>query len=347
MGHEWDYGFAVRTATWHRQEQNFLTDYPGSIDDALPLAFARRDGSTGDSLQPWWEPTKVPVFTRTLDGIDADGNEVWGYVEMESHRAIARDDDGTHLGMVGSDYEIITNREVMEIAEALTETDSAMKIDCAGSLRDGQQVFVTVLLDEPMAVGGDDTLTVPFFCVTSGHNGTAACNAGPAFIRVVCANTVKAAEMDWASGRVPHYTFRHTGKVADRIEEAKAAIAGLRTLWAEFQEISAELAAMPTTDEMIESFLTEFMPLPEAKEGASERQRNNVGRARGEWRSILEGPTCEGHADSALGLVDASVEWLEHYRTTRAQDTYVRRSLVSVDNLKTSAFRLAREVCTA
>jgi phage/plasmid-like protein (TIGR03299 family) len=343
MAHYYDAGFAVRQPSWHGLEE-LLLDYPADLTEALPLAFPRRDGKPGH-----WEPTTMPVYLKR-EGLDEQGNLTAEYVEVTGKQAIVRDDDLTPLGLVGGEYGIIDNRTVMEIAEAMVQAggDERVKIDVAGSVKDGAEVFVTITLDEPAEVGGDDTPTYPFFVVTSGHDGSTACRAGYGFIRVVCANTVLAQNMAWDQGTAPSYTFRHTSGVTDRIDEAKEAMAGLRSVWAQFQQISADLAAMPCDDEMMRNYLGLFIPMPEATDTITERQRNNILGERGTWLSLYEeAVTTEGHRGTALGLVDASVEYLDHYRRSRSQDTLVRRTLIKDDGLKARCFDLAREVCTA
>ena len=45
----------------------------------------------------------------------------------------------------------------------------------------------------------------------------------------------------------------------------------------------------------------------------------NVEAARGQFTEILNGPTCEGIKTSGYGLVQAAIEYSQHYRNTRAQ----------------------------
>ena len=253
----------------------------------------------------------------------------------------------TPLGWAGEDYGLITNRQVLEIAEAMVDAGGkAVQFDVVGSVKDGAEVFATMTLDEPSEVGGDDTPTYPFFVVTSGHDGSTACRAGFGFIRVVCANTILAQNMAWDQGTTASYTFRHTASVHDRIEEAKAAMAGLREVWAEFQVLTAELANVPTTDEQVRDFLDLFIPMPAAGAVVTDRQLKNIETERSTFMALYEdSPTTEGHRGSALGLVDTSVEYLDHYRKYRTQDTLVRRTLLSDDGLKAKTFHLAASVC--
>lgn len=343
MAHYYDAGFAVRKASWHGLE-DLLMDYPATVDEALPLAFPRRDGRPGH-----WEPMTVPLYTKSVTLNDA-GEMVESFIPMEGKQAIVRDDDDTTaLGWAGDGYELIHNRTVLEIAEAMVDASGGkVQFDVVGSVKDGAEVFATMTLDEPEQVGGDDTPTYPFFVVTSGHDGSTACRAGFGFIRVVCANTILAQNMAWDQGTTASYTFRHTTSAGDRIEEAKVAMAGLRGVWAEFQQLTAELAKMPTTDEQVADFLDLFIPMPPAEATITDRQRSNIASERGEWRALYEDSvTTDGHRGTALGLVDASVEYLDHYRRSRSMDTLVRRTLLKDDGLKARTIELAREVCTA
>jgi phage/plasmid-like protein (TIGR03299 family) len=336
MSHFFDAGFTVNEWSWHKLE-NHLTEYPGTLDEALPLGFPRRDGQPGH-----WEPMAEPVFVRHL--VIIDGEPVEQYRELPGFQAIVRDDDGTPLSVPRDSYEIIGNRELAEIGVALL--DQGAQFDTMFSVKDGAQVGMTLLLDEPVLVAGDDSPSAPFLNLNTGHDGATACRAGYAVVRQVCANTIAATNYMWDSGSMPSYTFKHTAGVKDRIAEAKVALQGARDAFAQFVRLSEELASIPCDDEMLQAFLEGMVPMPEQADAISERQRKNIMAARGTMRSLYEGSvTTEGVRDTALGLVHTAVEYLDHYRAHRSTESLVRRTLISDDGMKAAAIRLAFDAC--
>lgn len=327
MAAYFDTGICVRTPSWHGQER-LLADYPDGWADARRLA----------SIE--WEPKEVPLGMTTA--VDVDGKPV--YTPVTSHKAIVRDDTGAHLGTVGADWHPITHTVMGEVVEALLQQPN-VRIDTMISMKGGRQVAATIELDEPYTVAGDNSPTLPYLVVLNAHDGSAAFRAMATQVRVVCANTYAAAMADGGkSGR--QFVFRHTARVMDRIDEAKQAIAGVKDDAQAWRDLADELGLLPAGDGTVDRFLSEFIPLPEA-DVVSDRVRANIVSARDLYRLFYESTTCEANYGSALGLVHAAVEYLDHGRNARGQDTRIGRQLLRPEPLKAKAVRIAREVCAA
>ena len=349
MSADVEFMFSVRENAWHDPEGKFtLPDYPADWDEARRLA----------GLE--WEPELAPVFTEAQrplgdppeDCTDEERLEhlfLQNYpprVELPDHRLVRRSDTGAPLGVVGKGWTPVPNRVLGEFIEATLELPNT-RIATAGSLSEGRQVWALVELDEPLVFPGDDSPTLPYLAVLNGHDGSAAFRALPTHIRVVCRNTYRAAEMAGKrTGR--QWTFRHTGSVMDRIEEAKRAIRGVKDDASAAVACAAELLALPASEKAYLDFVALFLPDPaESGEQVSQRVRDNVAAARSSFRTIYEAsPTCDAHRGTALGLVDAGFEYLDHLRGYRHRDTYLGRTLLKPEPLKARAATLAREVCT-
>lgn len=340
-----DTGFTVRRPSWHGQEM-LLDDYPVDWADARVKA----------GLQ--WEPRLVRPFTRTcVDPTcpipDACDHDTLSFEPADNFRLSTRDDTGAVLGMVSPSYHPITHRAMGEIIESLLDVrvGAKVKFETAGSVRGGAAVWALAYLDEPHLLGGqDDTDTYPFLALLNSHDGRVACKAVNTSVRVVCWNTYSAASLEGArTGR--EFTFRHTARVMERIEEAKLAVRGMRDEASKVNELLADLLGLSLTAHedgeraVLNHFTDEFIALPPG-DVVSDRVRDNVERARAAFRSIyLDSPTTAAHRGTALGLVDAAVEYLDHVRTYKSEDTYVTRTLLRPEPLKARAVKLARKVC--
>ncbi len=360
-----DTGFSVREPMWHGGGL-VLSDYPEDWNDARTKAGLL------------WEPEARPAWQlpatvecggcgRTLgtahdeacvalleDGridnlvtpLDVDPEKlIAGIHALPDHKLIVRNDNEHVLGVVGDSYELLNHGEMGEILEAILGIDN-VKFETAGSCRDGAQVWALAYLDEPYQVVGDNTETFPFIALLNSHDGTGACKVVGTQVRVVCWNTYNAASMEGErTGR--QFTFRHTAGIHDRIEEAKKALAGVRDEVGEWDELSRELFGMKADEAAFNHFLADFIPDP-VGDVVSDRVRNNVEKARSIFKSLyLDSPTTEAHRGTALGLIDASVEYLDHVRGYRNSDTYMGRTLLRSEPLKARATMLAREVCMA
>ena len=374
-----DTGFSVREPMWHGGGL-ILSDYPTDWNDAREKAGLLWE----PEVRPAWQlPNTVEcrgcshalgthhaedctLITRgTITGkngkkgevelvgdlhlvspadVDAD-KLVAGIHQLPDNKLVVRNDTEHVLGVVGDGYELLNHGEMGEILEAILGIDN-VKFETAGSCRDGAQVWALAYLDEPYSTVGDDTVTFPFIALLNSHDGTGACKVVGTQVRVVCWNTYNAATMEGErTGR--QFTFRHTAGIHDRIEEAKAALAGVRDEVGEWDELSKELFGMKADEVAFNHFMADFIPEPPA-EIVSVRVRNNVDNARRMFKSLyMDSPTNIAHSGTALGLVETAVEYLDHVRGYRSRDTYLGRTLLRPEPLKAKAVSLAREVCSA
>lgn len=327
-----DTGFCVREPSWHGKE--LLLDHaPETWDEARMAAGLM------------WEPRLVPLYRRTVDDT---GTEV--YVQTDA-KAVERDDTGAELGVVSNQFELLTHAEMGPIMEALLE-DTACSFETAGSVRGGRQVWALIKLDEPYVVKGDrdglgdEVLTVPYVALLNSHDGTGACKVVFTQVRVVCANTIQAADVDGDRTGL-QFSFRHTSGMRDRIEDATEALRLARVEALRWQATAAELNGVTLTDVQVADFLDEWMPLPPAGT-ASERVVANVQRDRGRFMHLLDNSlTNSAMSRTGLGVVNAAVEYLDHVRGFQNRDTYMGRQLLRPEPLKARAVKLVRQLADA
>jgi phage/plasmid-like protein (TIGR03299 family) len=137
------------------------------------------------------------------------------------------------LGVVGSDYHPVQNEEHAEFLNLLAG-ESGAHFETAGSLKNGRQVFLTMKMPESLTVGGID-VTDLYIAAFNSHDGHAAFRIVTTPIRVVCANTQRAAIQCARSS----FTVRHTAGAKARIAQARTAL-GLTFKYAEEFEKAAE-----------------------------------------------------------------------------------------------------------
>ena len=159
-----------------------------------------------------WEPRLLPLCAeREVD--HADGSTETTHERIDSHRAVARDDDGTILGVVGADFHPLTNRSFFELLAAL-----GRDVETAGSFRGGRVVFA-LLRQTPFQVGPGDEIR-PYLFVSQGHDGSRALTFKRTRVRVVCANTDASA---LAEGTAT-LSYRHTDTLEARVQAASSTL---------------------------------------------------------------------------------------------------------------------------
>ena len=319
--------FSVRQMPWHR-EGVLLQDYPGSWDEARTLA----------GLD--WDPVTTEVYAVT--SINPDGTP---YLQpIAGWKSIARSDTGAVLSLNRDTYTVIDHGEMGEIVEAVLAQPN-VRWETAGVLDGGRSVWCLALLDEPVTLPGDDSLTLPYLAITNRHDGTAACALRATAVRIVCANTFRAAELEGERTGTT-FSFIHKSSWRSRIEEARQAVTGARREMRRYTELAHELLGIQVTSRQRELFVTEFIPLP--PQGLiTDRVARNVEEARHALRMIFESKTTDQVAGTAYGLMQAAGEYLDHVRTARSWETRLNRTLIRPEPLKHRALSLIREVVSA
>jgi phage/plasmid-like protein (TIGR03299 family) len=320
--------FSVRQMPWHR-EGEILDDYPGTWAEARVLA----------GLD--WDPVTSDVYTVASYRRN-DLSPV--YEPVEGWKAICRSDTGAVLSVNKDTYTVISHGEMGEIVEAVLAQPN-VKWETAGVLDGGRSVWCLALLDEPVTFPAYDSPTLPYLAITNRHDGTAACALRATAVRIVCANTFRAAELEGERTGAT-FSFIHRSSWRSRIEEARRAVTGAQAEIRRYTELAQELLAIPISPRQRELFVTEFIPKP--PEGlVTDRVARNVQEARQALRFIFESKTTEQVADTAYGLMQAAGEYLDHVRNARSWETRLNRTLIRPEPLKHRALSLIREVTAA
>jgi phage/plasmid-like protein (TIGR03299 family) len=319
--------FSVRELPWHGGGL-VLGDYPGCWGEARRLA----------GLE--WEPVAEQVYA--LAGVGGDGGP--RYEPVEGWKRIARSDTGATLSLNRDSYTLITHAEMGEVVEAVL-SQANVRWETAGALDGGRSVWCLAALDEPISLPGDDTVTMPYLAITNRHDGGGSCALRATAVRIVCANTFRAAELEGERQGLT-FAFRHCRNWRERVQDARAAVTGARREMAAYRQLARELLGVHVTAGQRELFVRRFVPMP--PDGLiTDRVAANVEEARAALRLILESPTTAAVAHTAYGLVQAAGEYLDHVRRARTWETRLNRTLIRPEPLKAKALGLVREVANA
>lgn len=318
--------FSVRQMPWHR-EGTVLEDYPGSWAEARKLA----------GLE--WDPVTAPVYAA----ITPEDPEIpaFDFGVVPGYNLIKRSDNGSVLSVRPSSYAVIDHRDMGEIIEAVLEQPN-VKWETAGCLDGGRAVWCLCMLDEPVQLPGDPSATYPYLAITNRHDGTAACALRSTAVRIVCANTFRAAEMEGERTGAT-FSFTHRTGWRNRIDEAREAVTGARQEMKAWADLAADLLAIQVTAGQRHQFVLDFIPMP-PETLITDRVARNVEHARAAVLGILGGPTTEGIHGTAYELVQAGVEYADHLRGYRSRGTYLSRTMLRPEPLKTRTLKLVREL---
>lgn len=304
---------ALRRSAWH-QLGTIMQDEM-SFDEAMTL------GGLDYPLALRPVRTTVPIFTA--DGEEHDAIEI-----AAPAQAIVRLDRREALGVVGLQYELVSNREAMGLIESMVDQGLAV-IETAGVLRGGRDAWMAVrftgeAFDAAADNGGDP---VRFYgVVRTNHDGRASVQMATTPIRIVCANTLAMALRD---NRTTIHAVRHTRSAGTRIAEAaRRAWGGALKDAAAQAEAFRALREIELTPAQFQSLVLDAVaPLPAPPmPGASERSRalhaSAVSRAESDRatvrRLLMDGRGNDGSL-SAWNAFNALTEAVDHWNVGSAR----------------------------
>jgi phage/plasmid-like protein (TIGR03299 family) len=324
--------FSVREPMWHGLG-TVLDGYP-SREEAQPLVHG-------------WEPVPEPVYRKRFKTERVNLPPRVVYEEIKDSYLNARSDTDESLGVVPSTFVTVTNGELWDIAEIIEGQDKgSVMYETGGSLKGGRKVWLLLRLRDPIEVAGDPRgATIPYYGLQNSHDTSGSFRGQATLTRIVCANTSQAADIE-SQARGTSFEFHHTKNIRVRVEQAQQALAGWRAALAVWQEKSEAMVREHVTDDQKELFIREFIPMP-PPHATSDIVVANVEKARIQLRDILGGVTCERISNSTYGLVQASVEYLNHVRKAQSNESRFKRAYLDRNTITADAVRIAREVIHA
>lgn len=189
---------------------------------------------------------------------------------------IARIDDGTYLGTVGSDYGVTQYDELYRFVEILANDEGAEYV-CGGVIGRGERAFLALRTGEHIQLGGGDTVE-NYFYVATGHDGQQAIDVIPAPLRTINNTVLKMPE---AKG----FRFRHTKHVNAHLAKAKLSVAKVKDYWVKFQKSFTYLAACKLTPQQLDDYLKMVVEGKVDDKGEESSRAENI---REEIRAIFQ-----------------------------------------------------------
>lgn len=170
-----------------------------------------------------WKVLEAPLYGMTRPGTP---DKVEGMTFISDKKLNYREDaegKAIQLGVVGDGYVPIQNSEAFEFMDGLIG-EGAARYETAGAIKQGRRVWMMAQLPGALTVGSAEDQVRKYLLLCNGHDGGMALRAFFTPIRVVCANTLRAA----LNGKEGGVTLRHTGGIKDKLAEARRVL-GLAT----------------------------------------------------------------------------------------------------------------------
>lgn len=239
-------------------------------------------------------------------------------MSFDDQRVLYRSDTKEALSVVGSRYQVVQPREVLEFYRDLTEV-SGFELETAGVLKAGRKFWALARTGKEAKLKGTDVVKGYLLLATS-CDGSLATTATPTTIRVVCNNTLNIALREAVGAiKVPHSTNFDAQAVKRQLGVAVSQ-------WDSFMYRMKILSERRVkSHEAMNYFLKvicESQPTAAASSDrtpslSNERALAKVqeifdGRGRGAELSAAKG--------TAWGLLNAVTEYVDHERRARSQE---------------------------
>lgn len=309
---------SARQSAWHRL--GTVTSDCLTAEDAIAKA-----------LLGGWKVRKI-----VLQGVEATPDGV-NIIECPDKVMTVRTNivtgDTEYLGVVGTEYATVQNEEAAEVLNRLVD-ESGAHFETAGSLRGGRMVFLTMKLPTAMQIAGVDDMDL-YLCATTSHDGTSALRIDATPIRVVCANTQRAA-IAHSRGS---YTFRHTSNVQAQIAQAREAM-GLMWRYLEgFQTEAERMLGETLTMGQFEKIIAQVWPVAD---DASEQTKNNAKKRSATLRYLIrDADTQKAIKGTRWAGFQAITEYIDHFAPAKDAELRANRAVTGpIAELKTRAFEL-------
>ena len=177
-----------------------------------------------------------------------------GLVNAEGHHFIVRDTDNSVLSACGNDYVPFQNADTFKFFKKFV-SNGAMKMETAGSLKDGQDIWGLAKLESSFELPGGDRIE-GYLLIDSPHVSGKALTILFTPIRVVCSNTMALA----LGGDGKRFRVLHLQAFDDDIMKAAEEALGIsETKMAEFQEQTTFLSSKKAKPIDIQKFIAELL----------------------------------------------------------------------------------------
>lgn len=273
----------------------------------LPDAFTTDEALTTGGLD--WQVERTPLYLPTG-------------AEVTSHVANVRQDTGETLAVVGSDYSILQNADLATYVEDVCGDE--VKLETAGSLKNGREVFMLARMESFEATKGDVVERYALF--SNAHDGSRAFRVLPTSVRVVCNNTLTMALGAKRSG----IAVRHTSGLAESIESARAALSGALQQGDQFREQVTGMASHYLSKEELQGFFAVVYQKANKVRIATNPKTDTEARAYrkatkvvGDWVGLLDDEKNQvgSMSGSIWAALNAVTEWSDHERSVRVTAT--------------------------
>ncbi len=328
MAHHFESGFFTATPAWH------------GLGTVLKDPPTTRQGLVEAGLD--WEVQELPLLARD-ESMTLGGGAL--HLPCPDHKAIVRATDQRVLGVVGADYKILQNAEAFKFFDPFLQ-DGACSLESAGSLKGGRRVWVLAKIKDCAADVQVDDAVRAYLLLSFAHDGSAAVGVRFTPVRVVCWNTLSAAEADDSRA----IKLRHTKGLHLALSAVQASVDVARRSFALSVEAYRRLASFNVNAMTLNAYFKAVLKSP-AQELIEEAERATTTEPAPEPRAIpllheiFETAPGQSLAGKNLwGAYNAVTFWLDHVRGRTPESRFDAGHFGAGKDLRSRALAVAQSM---
>lgn len=284
--------------------------------------------------------THCPKFANPVLKVNA---ELDGKI-VPNHFFTIREDTREILGAVGTEYSVLQNTKMLEVAEQFCQDPRGPRFETAGVLWNGRKSWVLAEFPENMILRGRDgteDVVGQFLLFSNAHDGSQRMKVQMTPIRVVCQNTLNMAHHS-AKGNTSAYIC-HSGDINLKLENVADILGIAAREFESTRELYQALIQVEPTADQITEVLKRLIPDTATERANLQRQRVVSLSEAGQGNAPFAG--------TAWGLYNGFTELVDHFngagsKREDAQDMRVNSSWFgSGANNKAEALKIIADVC--
>ena len=228
-------------------------------------------------------------------------------VTVENQNVIYRDDTFAPLGVVTDRYKVHQPAEVLDFFNTLVQS-AGFTLEVAGAIKGGKRIWALANVNKEAVVLQDDAVR-GYLLLSTSFDGTTATVGQFTSIRVVCNNTLSAADGEQAPSRV---TLTHGAQFDQSLmrERLGLIVGGFEGMMDKYRA----LARQGVSSEYARQFTNNLFP------PSYNPQTNTLKESRG-FKRVLElfdgagmGANNQGVYGTKWGLLNAVTQYVDHER---------------------------------
>lgn len=278
-----------------------------------------------------WDAEVAPVLFKPNDAIES-------MIAVTGRKVVYRNDTNKPLGVVTDRYRIHQPGEILDFFNTLVQS-AGFSLEVAGAINGGKRIWALANVNKQACVLGDDAVR-GYLLLSTSFDGSTATIGQFSSIRVVCNNTLSAADRENAPSRVSitHGARFDASLMRDRLGLVVGGFEGMMDNY-------RKLARTGVNSNYVKAFLTQLFPPTEqlvAVPGVAQKQPV-ISDSRA-YRKVLElfdgramGSDLPGVSGTRWGLLNAVTQFVDHERGHNADSRMNNAWFGDGNRLKTQA----------